>query len=151
MTETARKIWTKVYPALSSEGDGLHGAVTARAEAQVIRLALVYCLLDGAREIDAPHLFAAIAVWTYCDTTAKHIFGASLGDRIADEVLRRLRQAGESGLTRTEIRDAFGRNQSSERIGAALDLLRQKGRASCGTTKAAGAVGRPTEVWRVTQ
>ena len=145
MADSARNMWTKVYPELSAGGDGLHGAVTARAEAQVIRLALVYALLDGAGEIDAPHLLAALAVWTYCDATAKHIFGASLGDRIADEVLRRLRQAGAEGLTRNDIRDAFGRNVPSERIGAALDLLRAKGRAIC---EKVSTGGRAAEVWR---
>ena len=60
--------------------------------------------------------------------------------------MRRLRQAGDAGLTRTEIRDAFKRNVPSERIGAALELLRGKGRATCETVK---TDGRPAEVWRV--
>jgi hypothetical protein len=145
MTPDAREIWIAVYSELSAGGDGLHGAVTARAEAQVCRLALVYALLDGAAEIDAPHLLAALAVWQYCDETAKHIFGASLGDRVADEIMRRLEKAGVDGLTRTDIRDLFGRNQPADRIGAALDLLRRRGRASCEAVK---TEGRPSEVWR---
>jgi hypothetical protein len=148
MTENARTVWTKVYPQLSAGGDGLHGAVTARAEAQTIRLALVYALLDGAGEIDAPHLLAALAIWTYCDETAKFIFGASLGDRIADEIMRRLRNAGDVGLTRTEIRDAFGRNLSTDRIGVALEVLRRRGLVSCESVK---TDGRPSEVWRATK
>ena len=146
MNDNARAAWVKVYPELSAGGDGLHGAVTARAEAQVCRLALIFCLLDGAERIDVPHLLAALAVWQYCDSTAKHIFGASLGDRIADEIMRRLYQAGDDGLTRTEIRDLFGRNLTADRIGAALDLLRRKGRATCKTVSSTN--GRPTEVWR---
>ena len=146
MTNSARAAWEGVYPTLSAGGDGLHGAVTARSEAQVIRLALVYALLDGAGAIDVPHLLAALAIWQYCDATVRYIFGASLGDRIADELLRRLRQAGEAGMTRTEIRDAFGRNQSAERTGAALELLRDRGAATCESVCTAG---RPTEVWRV--
>lgn len=148
MSGEARRIWATVYPALSAGGDGLHGAVTARAEAQCIRLALVYALLDGAAEIDAPHLMAALAVWQYCDATARHVFGASLGDRIADEIMRRLRAAGDVGMTRTDIRDAFGRHQSVERIGAALELLRRKGSAQCATEQTGG---RPVEVWRATK
>lgn len=148
MTEDARAVWAKVYPVLAAGGDGLHGAVTARAEAQVCRLALVYALLDGADAIDVPHLLAALAVWNYCDATAKFIWGASLGDRIADEIMRRLRQAGAEGLTRTEIRDLFGRNHSAERIGAALELLQRKGHAMCETVK---TEGRPKEVWKATK
>ena len=110
MTADARTVWAKVYPVLSAGSDGLHGAVTARAEAQVVRLALVYALLDGAEHIDTPHLLAALAVWQYCDATARYVFGASTGDRIADEIMRRLQLAGDGGLTRTEIRDLFGRH-----------------------------------------
>jgi hypothetical protein len=63
-------------------------------------------------------------------------------------VLRQLQHAGEAGLTRSQIRDAFGRNPSSERIGMALELLRQKGGATC---EQVSTGGRPAEVWRVTQ
>jgi hypothetical protein len=145
MTEAAKAAWAKVYPELSAGSEGMHGAVTARAEAQVIRLSLIYCLLDGAAAIDLPHLQAGLAVWRYCDATAKHVFGASLGDRTADEILRRLEKAGDSGMTRTEIRDVFGRNLSTERIGAALDLLLNKRRVTCKTVK---TNGRPSEVWK---
>ena len=145
MTAQARAVWTKVYERLTEGAGGLHGAATARAAPQVLRIALIYALLDGADRIDAPHLMAALAVWQYCDATAKYIFGASLGDRIADEIERRLDRAGEGGLTRTELRDAFGRHQSVERIGAALDLLRTRGRATCEVVK---TQGRPVETWR---
>jgi hypothetical protein len=145
MTDDARRVWAKVYAELSEGNGGLHGAVTARAEAQVIRLALVYCLLDGNDAIDVLHLLAALAVWQYCDATAKYVFGASLGDRAADEIMRRLRQAGDLSLTRTEIRDMFGRHKSAEQLGAALDLLRRKGRATC---ESVNTGGRPTEVWK---
>ena len=36
------------------------------AQAQTLRLALIYALLDGAREIDHVHIQAALAMWTYC-------------------------------------------------------------------------------------
>jgi hypothetical protein len=145
MTDQARIVWSKVYAELSEGSGGLHGAVTARAEAQAVRLALVYALLDGTDAIDVPHLLAALAVWTYCNDTAKHVFGASLGDRTADEIMRRLRTAGDAGLTRTEIRDVFGRNLTADRIGAALELLCRRGRAAC---ESVSTGGRPTEVWR---
>ena len=148
MTEGAKTIWAAVYPDLSEGHDGLHGSVTARAEAQCIRIALIYALLDAATQIDSPHLEAALAVWRYCDDTAKHIFGASLGDRTADEILRRLEIAGNDGLTRTEIRDLFGRHRSAEQIGAALELLKRKGKATCATVTTRG---RPSEVWKATK
>ena len=148
MTAASRAMWERVYEQLSEGGDGLHGAVTARAEAQVIRLALIYCLLDGAEQMEQEHLMAGLAVWTYCDATAKHIFGASLGDRIADEIMRRLQTAGQAGMTRTDISNAFGRHTGADRLGAALEMLHRRGKATRETVTTAG---RPTEVWRSTQ
>jgi hypothetical protein len=62
MTDAAKVTWSAIYSALSAGQSGLLGAVTARAEAQTIRLALIYALLDGAAESDEPHLRAALAV-----------------------------------------------------------------------------------------
>jgi hypothetical protein len=149
MTDAARQEWQSVYAALSSEQPGLLGAITARAEAQVIRLALVYALLDcewnkGGFQIDAPHLKAAIAVWEYAEASAVHIFGQCLGDPMADEILRALQQAGNAGMTRTAIRDLFGRHRSTNRIGQALALLATSGRARA-ETRITG--GRAAEIW----
>jgi hypothetical protein len=143
MTDAAKATWSAVYSALSAGQSGLLGAVTARAEAQTIRLALIYALLDGAPEIDEPHLRAALAVWQYCEASAARIFGTALGDPIADEIEQALkRQTG--GMSRTSIRDLFGRHQTTDRIGAALSLLLTKGRAKMGT---ASTGGRPVETW----
>lgn len=88
MTPAARRLWENVYTALSEGQPGLVGAITARAEAQTVRLALLYALLDGKSEIDAPHLNAALALWEFCEASAIYIFGDALGDPIADDILR---------------------------------------------------------------
>ena len=144
MTDAAKDMWVTVYSALSAAQPGLLGAITARAEAQTVRLALVYAILDGGGDIDEPHLRAALAVWEYCEASAAHIFGNSLGDPVADEIERALIHAGDEGITRTAIRDLFGRHKSADRIGAALALLATKGRARQ-ETRVTG--GRPSELW----
>jgi hypothetical protein len=96
MTNAARIKWNAVYGHLSAPAPGLLGAVTARSEAQAVRLALVYALLDGRDEIDEPHLKAALAVWEYCEASAAHIFGDALGDPVADDILRALVQAART-------------------------------------------------------
>jgi len=148
MTDTAQEQWKAVYSRLSAAQPGLLGAVVARGEAQVVRLALIYTLLDGAGQIDVPHLKAALAVWEYCETSAAFIFGDLLGDPVADEIARALQRAGPEGMTRTAIRDLFGRHRSAERIGAALALLMTRGRAKP-ESRATG--GRPVEVWFATR
>ena len=143
-TSAAADEWASIYSALSAGQPGLLGAVTSRAEAQVVRLALVYTLLDGETEIGIPHLRAALAVWEFCEASAAFIFGDSLGDAVADDILQALHLAGSAGMTRTAIRDHLGRNRTADRISAALALLLSKGRA---TAEIRELGGRPTEVW----
>jgi hypothetical protein len=143
MTDDARAGWAAIYHDLSAGKPGLLGTVVARGEAQTVRLALIYALLDGADQIGLAHLEAALSVWEYCEASAIHIFGRAVGDPAADEILRALQHAG-TGMTRTAIRDLFGRNKSSDRIGAALQLLLTMGRARFKTSTTGG---RPVEVW----
>ena len=144
MTTDASEAWSDIYGDLSAAQKGLLGAVTARAEAQVIRLALIYALLDRSEQIDAPHLHAALAVWDYCDASAAYVFGGMLGDPIADEIMWALQQAGSDGMSRTAIRDLFGRNRSGDRIGAALGLLATSRRARMQMRETGG---RSAEFW----
>jgi hypothetical protein len=119
-------LWAEVYEELSEGKPGLLGAVISRAEAQVMRLACLYALLDCSLIIRKSHLEAALAVWQYCGESARFIFGDSLGDPVADEILRSLR-ATPNGLTRTELSNLFGRNRSAREIGRALVTLSEQG------------------------
>ena len=116
----ADDLWALVYPDLSAGRPGLVGAILARAEAHVMRLACIYALLDKSYVVTAAHLQAALAVWEYCQQSAYFIFGDRLGDPDADVILKALRQAGAAGLTRTDIRDLFGRNRYKVQIDRAL-------------------------------
>jgi hypothetical protein len=82
----AREHWIDVYPELSAEKVGMHGAATARAEAHTARLALIYALLDSSEHITDRHLAAALAIWTYAQASSAWIFGDSLGDPTADDI-----------------------------------------------------------------
>ena len=77
-------------PALTEPQAGLAGAVCDRAEAHVVRLALLYALIDQAHEIALEHLDAALALWEYAAASARWVFGDSLGDPLADEIYRAL-------------------------------------------------------------
>ena len=126
--DEAKRAWAAVYPTLSEGEPHLFGAVTARAEANVLRLSVIYAALDGAPAIGLPHLKAALAVWEYCEASAKYVFGDAMGDAVADRILGGLRQTLD-GLTRTDISALFGRNVLVGRLSQALGLLLQHGRA----------------------
>jgi hypothetical protein len=141
--DDARDLWRAVYGELSADRPGLTGALLGRAEAHVLRLSLLYALLDSSATVSADHLLAALGVWEHCDQSVRHVFGDSLGDPVADEVLRLLR-ASPQGMTRNDLRDSFGRHQSSERVGRALALLLQNHLARFERQETGG---RPAERW----
>ena len=122
----ALRIWEAVYPALSDAKPGLAGEMVARGEAHVLRLALIYALLDQETAIRPAHLLAALAVWSYCEESVFCIFGAELGDADADAVLSLLQEASK-GLTTTELHDAFDRHWEAARIARALKTLVEHG------------------------
>jgi hypothetical protein len=141
--DAAKELWAKVYAALSEGEMGLVGSVIARAEAQVLRLQCVYALLDGSEIVKVDHLRAALAVWNYCEASCRYIFGESIGDPIADQILSALKQQ-PGGLSRTEIRDLFGRHKSKAQVDVALTSLLERGKVGRGSETTGG---RPIEVW----
>jgi hypothetical protein len=142
--EHARRRWWELYPQLTEPEAGLAGAVCARAEAHVVRLALLYALLDQAQQIQLPHLESALALWEYAAASARWVFGDSLGDPLADEIYRALLEEPD-GLTRSQVRDLFSRNRRSKDIGQALDRLAASGRIHA---ERLHQRGRPAELWR---
>jgi Protein of unknown function (DUF3987) len=146
-TNDAAAGWEATYPAMSADQPGLLGALTARAEAQVIRLALLYALWDQTAEITIDHLKAAIAVWEYCKASVEYLFGDAFGDVVADTILPALR-VSSVGLTRTDISNLFSRNVASHQIARALQELARRGLARC--QGSAPGAGRPAETWHAT-
>jgi hypothetical protein len=139
----ATELWHSVYPDLSEGRPGLVGSVTSRAEAQVVRLALIYAVLDMNSAIRRIHLEAALSVWRYCEASCGFIFGSSLGDPVADEILTALRD-DSNGLSRKQVRDLFSRHQRAEVIDRALGMLSSLGLALREERK---TPGRSEERW----
>jgi hypothetical protein len=140
----AKKLWHEVYPRLSDAQPGMSGAVIGRAEAQVMRLSAIYALLDKSPMIRPKHHEAAMALWRYCEQSARWIFGTSTGDRNADKILQALRHA-QVGMTKTEISvEVFNRHASSAEIDEALRLLHGLHMVSYQTEATGGA---PVQRW----
>lgn len=122
-TDEARPVWADLYNRLGDdEPGGLLGAVTARSEPQVIRLALIYAVLDRADAIGVDHLEAAAAVWSYCRASARQIFGDAIGDEIADRILVAIRRSGDAGMSLMDIRNTARSASTARRDGILNDL-----------------------------
>jgi hypothetical protein len=144
--EAAGRLWRAVYPELTGERPGLYGAVTGRAEAQVLRLSMIYALLDGQGLIGESHLRAALALWSYADASARIIFGSEPENPLIGMVLAKLQEAGAAGMTRTDLHNAFNRNIPAAQLLEALAKLRDRGHAH-GEKVKTGKPGAPAERW----
>jgi hypothetical protein len=143
-TSSGKMLWETQYDALTESRPGLWGATTSRAEAHVLRLAMIFAVLDKSEEIADTHVLAALAVWRYCDRSAAYLFGGSVGDRDADAILDALR-AKLNGMTRTEIRrEVFHDHKTSEDVARALRLLLRYGLVRQEILQTGG---RPAERW----
>lgn len=119
-TDAAADRWEELYASLSGRRrSGLLGAITARAEAQIARLSLLYALLDRAADVDVEHLRAAEALWSYAERSAMHIFGDSTGNRHSD-ALRDLLSMGPVGWQ--DAKKDLGLRTSAD-LREAVDLL----------------------------
>ena len=143
--DQARLLWCDIYPDLSEGKPGLTGSMLARSEAQVMRVACIYALLDLSNVVRTEHLTAALAVWDYVEASARFIFGNSIGDPLADEIKEVLKKAGEDGMTKTEIHNHFGRHKKTKDINRALNVLAERGITRF--VKLTDTGGRTAEKW----
>ena len=144
----AKALWHGVYDGLTEARPGAFGMATSRGHAQTLRLSLLYALLDGSDTIRAEHLRAALAVWAYCEASARIIFGGSsvvgggpepLSIRLLNAIM------ATPGVNRRELRRAF-RSTTEGDFNGALAALESKGLAHRGRCQPEGG-GRPAECW----
>ncbi len=144
MSNLALEEWDAVYPDLSEGRSGMVGALIGRAEAQVLRLAGLYALLDKLNYVKRVHLEAALALWQYVEDSVEYIFGNAIGDEIGDKILNEIRRYGQ--LTDSGISALFKRNVSAVRLESAKRFLQD---LELIESEMIESGGRPVRVWRV--
>ena len=118
------------------------GALLGRAEAQVVRLASLYALMDKSKAIYQVHLEAALALWQYAEDSIEYIFGDACDERIADKILDGIKTHGQ--LTDSEISALFQRNISAIQLDEAKRRLQKRKLIE---SKMVDSNGRPGRVW----
>ncbi len=111
----------------------------------MLRLALIYSLIDGTTVIDAEHLAAASAIWDYAARSVAMLFGSTTANPLSEQIHAALVATG--AMSRTDIRDLFSRNRPAADIDNALAALQRCGRAR--PVKVVTA-GRPAQFWHAT-
>jgi hypothetical protein len=132
------------YRALPDDPPGLAGVMAVRMPAFVLRLSMIYALLDMTATIQRPHFEAALEVVRFCQDSARAIFGEMTGDPIADRIYEALQ---DGPLSKKQIlHDVFSRNVPAPVVAAALKVLERAGLAY---PMRVNTAGRPAEVWSV--
>lgn len=149
-SEEAGELYDEVYEDLRRPRPGPAGEVLSRGAPMVLRLSLVYAMLDTSISIEKRHLLAALDIWDYVERSAKYIFRfkETTGNSDLDLLMPHLRGAGRRGLTgkeRWEIVANKGltasRMDSAGWYGERMDILVIK------TRSPKNGRGRPQKVW----
>jgi hypothetical protein len=137
LADACAERWEKeYYPMLRDDLPGLGGALLARGQAIVLRLALMYFLFDRPTQAQAEgresepairleHLEAAMAVWDYCTRSVETIFGSksTSGSILGDKVLNLLLDGPQ---TKTQLRERLSNRQRAGLGGVLLHLQDRK-------------------------
>lgn len=137
---TAGEIWDDLYPELSKEVPGITGSIIARAEPQVLRIALVFALLDKSAVVESHHLHAAYEVWKYCEASAIYLWGASETDDDKTKIVDLLK---DGTMTLTDLANACRNQISKPDLQAKLNELSEVGAIVVEMSKSETGRGRP--------
>jgi hypothetical protein len=147
--ETQDRWQNGLYQKLREDKPGFAGALTARGATMVLRIALIYSLLDpppskGASHVIAPvHLDAALAVWKYCEESAYQLFGDKTGCSLSDKILSLL----ENGpMSKDQINNHLSPQQKTK-VQSTLESLEADGKIQRTVKKRESGAGRPTTFW----
>ena len=144
LTPSATEFWKEEYPTLTTDFPGKYGVITSRAEAYTLRLALACALIDGAVSIDLHHLRAAIAMWWYCNDSAKFLFGNMDSDSDSDKILIAL---DEGPMTTTELHGLFSGHKNGRELDTMLSKLQMEGKIIGKQPYTSHKRGKPTTIW----
>jgi hypothetical protein len=142
--------WRKeIYPYIREDKPGFAGALAARGSAMVLRVALIYFLLDPpqtgvSRGIEPIHLDAAMAVWRYCEESVQMLFRSRAGTFLGDKILELL---ANGPMTKDALNDHLSPKQKAEVAGVLANL--EAASLILKTTVPSGGAGRPATVYEL--
>ena len=144
-SDEAQKEWRKFYHSIKTASDGVLGSIIARSDAHVLRLTMLFTVLDDSSLMEPQHLKAAIAFWQYCERSASWIFGEKTGNKHADKIYWAL-QREPKGIIRSEISlQVFGNHLSKTNMDIAFSALVDADLAYFTYERVTG--DRPTQRW----
>jgi hypothetical protein len=140
---SAQKLWEEEYASLISRRSDAAGIVQSRGDAHVLRLSLIYALLDSSIKVCIPHLEAALALWDYCYLSADRLFGLHAEDAVAGRVLDALKGGL---LSQTQLHAVLNNHSPGAQLKTVLTNLVTEGRI---VPEVSSTRGRSRTTWRL--
>ena len=140
-----KQLWPAVYGALQQELAGFCGVLTNRGDAQVLRLSIVFALLDQSDVIEKKHLEPALAIWEYCKSSVLYIF---VGNAFDSDSSRLLSALSTDGVAQTELYKLFSGHITKNKLNSMLCELEAIGKIQRSVDRTSG---RPRTVWKIAQ
>tara|TARA_B110000240_G_scaffold142278_1_gene157371 strand:- start:964 stop:3045 length:2082 start_codon:yes stop_codon:yes gene_type:complete len=122
--EGAKQTWRDSYSDLVQDFEGDLGTVTSRAAPQVLRLTMLFAVMEKDNVMKKEHLKAALTLWKYALKSADFIFGNNMNGKTQNKILLGL-TTNHNGLTKTQIHKLFNNHVSKEDINTSLSYLSQ--------------------------
>jgi hypothetical protein len=124
-TPDAKAAYSRFYNSLPEDSRGFIESLTARAESHVIRLCIVFAILDGSEFVRIEHFQAALAVWDYSKECVEYIFGEDATNPHQVRILDYLQAKYPYGHTQKEIYQLFNCKLQARVIRVAIESLKK--------------------------
>jgi hypothetical protein len=145
-TYAANELWKQLYRKLNSQTHvSFIDGVLVRDTSHLLKLALIYAVLDQSDVIDVAHLNAALAVCDFSQVSARWLFSERTGNRLANTIFWALARTPEGMSRERIIDDVCYRNTTKTQLNQALEALAKNNMARMELRK--GVKGRKSEVW----
>jgi hypothetical protein len=134
IADSIKDLWSNIYHTIPEEiKDPILAGLTSRAEPYILKLCVIYALLDKTEKIRYEHLKAALAIWERNVNSIKYLFNLDSQSKEYNYIKAKIINALALGpLTQTEIsRSIFKGNVSSKKIKYVLEKLSESGKIKC--------------------
>ena len=135
--DDAGELWDSFYNGLGDDD----AEYLNRAEVFVLRLTMIYALLDKSAVMKVEHVKAALAVWEYAKQSAALVYGSAQ----SPDVTRLLGKALASGkMTRGSVSNFFGRHKSAEELDWLMEEVVRLSKGQLGLVTGLDKWNKPT-------
>lgn len=132
--------WDRHCDTLKHNNDFV-GSFMHHGPEQMVRLAILFAMLDKSEEIKSQHVEAALSVWLQSRASVERVFGVGATDPGPQKLLALLRVPH----SRKELHALYSNHKRADRLTAELESLEQSGLV---VREIIPTAGRPREQWR---